>query len=72
MVRDSATQTSDGKLMSADPKISITCSFRKPEGLTSYTSVDTPRMIVFMVNVDWAYPQLCVSDHIVTGSSVFG
>jgi hypothetical protein len=43
VARDSAAQISDGKLMSADPKISITCSFRNPEGPTSYTSVDTTR-----------------------------
>ena len=43
IVRDSAAETPDDKLMSADPKISITCSFRNPEGSTSYTSVDTTR-----------------------------
>ena len=42
-VRDSATQTSDGTIMSADPQTSITCSFRNPEGSTSFTSADTPR-----------------------------
>jgi len=41
MVWDSAAQTSDGKLMRVDPKISITCSFCNPKGSTSYTSADT-------------------------------
>jgi len=44
MVWDLAAQTSDGKLTSADPKISIMCSFRNPKASTSYTSVDTLRI----------------------------
>jgi len=49
MVRNSAAQTSDGKLMNAEPQISIRCSFRDPEGSTSYTSADTPRITSFLL-----------------------
>ena len=42
MVRNSAAQTSDGKLMSAGPQSCIRCSLRDPEGSTSYNTVDTP------------------------------
>jgi len=50
MVRDSAAQTSDGKFMIVDPQISIRCSFRNPEGSTSYTSADTPRITAFLLS----------------------
>jgi len=40
---DPATQTSDGKLMSAGTQIYIRYSFRETEGSTSYTSDDKPR-----------------------------
>jgi len=36
IVRDSAAQTSDGKHMSADPQISIRCSFHDPEGSMAF------------------------------------
>ena len=36
MVRDSATQTSVGKLMSLGPQISIKCRFRDPDGSEDY------------------------------------
>jgi hypothetical protein len=77
MVRDSVAQTSIDKFMSAGAKISIRCSFHDPEGSTSYTSTDTANnsiftvMAVFVVKRDWAYPQLRINDHIVTGRSVF-
>jgi hypothetical protein len=45
VVRDSAAQTSNGKLMSADPQIFITCSFCNPEGSISYTSADISRIM---------------------------
>ena len=44
MMRDLAAKTSDGKLMIAGPLISITCSFRNPEGSNSYTSAKTLRI----------------------------
>ena len=46
MVWDSVAQTSDGKLMKVDSKISITCSFCNPEGSNPYTSADTLRITV--------------------------
>jgi len=45
MVRDLAAQIFNGKLMSVDPMISITCSFRNPGGSTSYISADTLRIM---------------------------
>ena len=44
LMRDSAAKTSDGKLMTAGPLISIRGSFRNPERSTSYTSAETPRI----------------------------
>jgi hypothetical protein len=64
--------------MSAGPQISIRCSFREPEGSTSYTSADTANngiflvMTVFVVKRDWAYPQLRVNEHIVTAGQFSG
>ena len=49
MVWNSAAQTSDGKLMNADPQISIKYSFRDPEGSTSYTRADKPRITALLL-----------------------
>jgi len=53
MVRDSAAQTSDGKLTSSGPQSYIRCSFRDPEGSTLYTTVDTLRITAFLLL--WQY-----------------